>query len=169
MPAFLRASPSSPIRFSPHGLMYGHTAATAFHVNRGADLFAPWTGGPSPGKRTKRIRLYHSEIERKLARTGSGKPVPRTGMWKWRYDQLQGNGQRNNSMTEGEKDKAKAVTAAGVGAGVGGAGGASIGGLELAAQGAATGLSAGVALGVGAAVGAALGYGVYRLLKKPKS
>ena len=47
-------------------------------------------------------------------------------------------------MTEEEKDKAKAAAAAGVGAGVGGAGGASVGVLELAAQGAVTGLSAGL-------------------------
>ena len=53
-------------------------------------------------------------------------------------------------MTEEEKDNAKAATAAGVGAGVGGAGGASVGVLELAAQGSVTGLSAGLVIGLGA-------------------
>jgi hypothetical protein len=74
-------------------------------------------------------------------------------------------------MTEEELDKAKATAAAGVGAGVGTAGGASIGVLELAAQGAATGLSAGLVIGLGALAGAALGlagYGVYRNLKNKK-
>jgi hypothetical protein len=72
-------------------------------------------------------------------------------------------------MTEEEKDKAKAAAAAGVGAGVGTAGGASVGILELAAQGAVTGLSAGLVIGVGAVAGALLGlagYGVYRNIKK---
>ncbi len=73
-------------------------------------------------------------------------------------------------MTEEEKEKAKAAAAAGVGAGVGTAGGASVGVLELAAQGAAvTGLSAGIVIGVGAVAGALLGlagYGVYRNIKK---
>ena len=52
---------------------------------------------------------------------------------------------------------------------MGTAGGASIGVLELAAQGAVTGLSAGLVIGLGALAGAALGwagYGVYRNLKK---
>jgi hypothetical protein len=74
------------------------------------------------------------------------------------------------AMTEDEKEKAKAAAAAGVGAGVGTAGGASVGVLELAAQGAAvTGLSAGLVIGVGAVAGALLGlagYGVYRNIKK---
>jgi hypothetical protein len=72
-------------------------------------------------------------------------------------------------MTEEEKEKAKATAAAGVGAGVGTAGGASIGVLELAAQGAVTGLSACLVIGLGAVAGAALGlagYGVYRSIKK---
>ena len=74
-------------------------------------------------------------------------------------------------MTEDEKEKAKAAAAAGVGAGVGTAGGASIGVLELAAQGAVTGLSAGLVIGLGAVAGALLGlagYGVYRGIKKKR-
>jgi hypothetical protein len=74
----------------------------------------------------------------------------------------------NESMTEGEKDAARAVAAAGAGAGVGGAGGATAGVLELAAQGVLSGLSAGVVIGAGAAVGGLIGYGLYRFLKKPK-
>src|SRR6266567_1535688 len=81
--------------------------------------------------------------------------------------------QRGHNMTEEDKEKAKATAAAGVGAGVGTAGGASIGVLELAAQGAVTGLSAGLVIGVGAVAGALLGlagYSVYRSIKnKPKS
>jgi hypothetical protein len=75
-------------------------------------------------------------------------------------------------MTEVEKEKAKATAVVGVGAGVGGASGATVGVLELAAQGAVTGLSASVVIGVGAAVGALtffLGYKAYRHLKKAKS
>jgi hypothetical protein len=72
-------------------------------------------------------------------------------------------------MTKGEKDMAEEAVAVGVGAGIGGAGGATVGVLELAAQGAATALSAGVIIGVGAAFGSLIGYGVYRWLKKPKS
>jgi len=41
-------------------------------------------------------------------------------------------------MTEGEKETAREIAVAGVGAGAGGAGGATVGVLELAAQGAAT-------------------------------
>lgn len=75
-------------------------------------------------------------------------------------------------MTDAEKDKATATAVAGVGAGVGGAGGATVGVLELAAQGAVTGLSASVVIGLGAAVGAVtffLGYKAYRHLKKPRT
>ena len=72
-------------------------------------------------------------------------------------------------MTEAEKDKAKATAAAGVGAGVGGAGGATVGVLELAAQGAATGMSATAVIGAAAVAGAVtffLGYKLYRRFKK---
>ena len=75
------------------------------------------------------------------------------------------------TMTEDEKEKAKATAAAGVGAGVGTAGGASIGILELAAQGTVTGLSAGLVIGLGAVAGAVLGlagYSVYRSIKKKR-
>jgi len=67
-------------------------------------------------------------------------------------------------MPETEKEIASgpAVTAAGVVAGVGGAGGATVGVLELAAQGAVTGLSAGLVIGVGAVAGALLGFAGYR-------
>ena len=72
---------------------------------------------------------------------------------------------------EAYTEKAKATAAAGVGAGVGTAGGASLGVLELAAQGTVTGLSAGVVIGLGAVAGALLGlagYSVYRTVKKKK-
>jgi len=78
---------------------------------------------------------------------------------------------RDRQMTEVEKEKARATAVAGVGAGVGGASGATVGVLELAAQGAVTGLSASVVIGVGAAVGAVtffLGYKAYRHLRKTK-
>ncbi len=71
-------------------------------------------------------------------------------------------------MTEKEKETAKAAAAAGVGAGVGGVGGASVGVLELAAQGAATPLAASMVIGVGAAAGAFLAYSIYRFFTKPK-
>ena len=72
-------------------------------------------------------------------------------------------------MTEDEKDKARTAAVAGAGAGVGGAGGATVGVLELAAQGTVTGLSAGLMIGLGAAAGGALAYGVYRVFKQRKS
>ena len=72
-------------------------------------------------------------------------------------------------MTEHEKETAKAAAVVGAGASVGGAGGATVGVLELAAQGAATAVSAGVVIGLGAVAGGALAYGLYRLFKKPKS
>jgi len=75
-------------------------------------------------------------------------------------------------MTEAGKQKAEAAAVTGVGAGVGTAGGATVGVLELAAQGTATALSAGMVIGAGALVGAAtffLGYKLYRRLQKPKS
>lgn len=72
-------------------------------------------------------------------------------------------------MTEEEKDKVKATAAAGVGAGVGTAGGASVGVLELAAQGAVTGLSAGVVIGVGAVAGALLGLAGYSIYRKVRN
>jgi len=72
-------------------------------------------------------------------------------------------------MTESEKDTAKAVVVASAGAGVGGAGGATVGVLELAANGVATALSASMVIGLGAAAGGALAYGVYRWLKKPRT
>ena len=50
-------------------------------------------------------------------------------------------------MTEAGKQKAEAAAVTGVGAGVGTAGGATVGVLELAAQGTATALSAGVVIG----------------------
>jgi hypothetical protein len=71
-------------------------------------------------------------------------------------------------MTRDGKETAKAVAVAGVGAGAGGAGGATVGVLELAAQGAVTAVSAGVVIGLGAAAGALAAYGIYRLLAKPK-
>ena len=71
-------------------------------------------------------------------------------------------------MTEGEKDKAKAVAATSAGAGVGGVGGATVGVLELAARGMATGFSAGLVIGLGAVAGGLAAYSAYRLLKKPK-
>ena len=48
-------------------------------------------------------------------------------------------------MTENEKEIAKTAAVASVGAGVDGAGGATVGVLELAAQGLATGLTVGLA------------------------
>ena len=69
-------------------------------------------------------------------------------------------------MTEDEKDKAKAAAAAGVGAGVGGAGGATVGILELAAQGTVTGVSSGLMIGLGAIAGGLLAYGVYYLQRQ---
>jgi hypothetical protein len=72
-------------------------------------------------------------------------------------------------MTEDDKDKAEAAAVAGVGAAVGGAGGATVGVLELAAQGAVTALSASVVIGLGAAAGGAVAYGIYRFFKKRKS
>ena len=71
-------------------------------------------------------------------------------------------------MTENEKDNAKAAAITGVGAGIGGAGGATVGVLELAAQGVATALSASMIIGLGAAAGGVVAWGVYRWLKKPK-
>ena len=68
-------------------------------------------------------------------------------------------------MTEAEKDQAKAAAAASVGAGVGGAGGASVGVLELAAQGSVTGLSAGLVIGAGVVAGAFLGFAGYRIYR----
>ena len=71
-------------------------------------------------------------------------------------------------MTEEEKEKAKAAAAAGVGAGVGTAGGASVGVLELAAQGSVTGFSAGLVIGLSAVAGALVGfagYGMYRKMR----
>jgi hypothetical protein len=78
---------------------------------------------------------------------------------------------KESAMTENGKEVAKAAAVAGGGAVVGGAGGASVGVLELAAQGAATGLTAGVVIGVGAAAGAVLfllGYKAYLNYRKPK-
>ncbi len=72
-------------------------------------------------------------------------------------------------MTEREKERAKAAAVAGAGAGVGGAGGATVGVLELAANGLVTAVSAGVVIGLGAVAGAAAAYGVYRWLQKPKA
>jgi hypothetical protein len=75
-------------------------------------------------------------------------------------------------MTEADKEKVEAAALASVGAGVGGAGGATVGVLELAAQGAATGFLAGVVIGAGALVGGVaffLGYKAYRQLRKPRS
>ena len=71
-------------------------------------------------------------------------------------------------MDEQNKDKIEAAAAVSVGAGVGGAGGATVGVLELAAQGAATALSASMVIGVGAVAGGAIAYGVYRFFKKRK-
>jgi len=72
-------------------------------------------------------------------------------------------------MTEDDKEKVEAATAAGVGAGVGGAGGATVGVLELAAQGVATGLAATAVIGAGAIAGGVLfflGYKAFRRLTK---
>jgi hypothetical protein len=80
-----------------------------------------------------------------------------------------GNIGGGHEMTKVEKEKAKAAAAAGVGAGIGSAGGASVGVLELAAQGTVTGLSAGLVIGIGGVAGALLGlagYGAYRVIKK---
>ena len=74
-------------------------------------------------------------------------------------------------MTEDEKQKAKVATVASVGASVGGAGGATVGVLELAAQGVVTGLSAGLVICAGATAGALLsffGYKAYRKIKKSR-
>jgi hypothetical protein len=74
-------------------------------------------------------------------------------------------------MSQFDKEKAEAAAVAGVGAGVGGAGGATVGVLELAAQGAATALTAGVVIGAGALVGAAtflLGYKAFRKYRNSK-
>jgi hypothetical protein len=73
-------------------------------------------------------------------------------------------------MLEPEKIKpdATAAAAAGVGAGVGGAGAATVGVIELAAQGAVTGLSAGLVIGAGAVAGALLGLAGYRLFRSRK-
>lgn len=75
-------------------------------------------------------------------------------------------------MTEAGKQKAEAAAVTGVGAGVGTAGGATMGVLELAAQGSATAFTAGVVIGAGAIAGAVtffLGYKLYRRLAKPKT
>jgi hypothetical protein len=75
-------------------------------------------------------------------------------------------------MTQHDREKVEAAAITSVGAGVGGAGGATVGVLELAAQGAVTGLTAGLAIGAGAVVGGLaffLGYKAYRHLRKPKS
>ena len=72
-------------------------------------------------------------------------------------------------MDEEKKDKIEAAAAVSVGAGVGGAGGATVGVLELASQGAATALLASLVIGLGAAAGGAIAYGVYRFFKKRKS
>ena len=75
-------------------------------------------------------------------------------------------------MTEADKEKVEAAAVAGVGAGVGGAGGATVGIIELAAQGAATGLSASLVIGAGALAGGLaffFGYKAFRHLTKPKS
>jgi hypothetical protein len=80
--------------------------------------------------------------------------------------------QEKSPMTEEDKEKVEAAAVAGVGAGVGGAGGATVGVLELAAQGAATALSAGLVIGVGALAGGIaffLGYKAFRQMKKPKA
>ncbi|MGA2194370.1 MAG: hypothetical protein ABSH40_03795 [Bryobacteraceae bacterium] len=71
-------------------------------------------------------------------------------------------------MDEENKDKIEAAAAVSVGAGVGGAGGATVGVLELAAQGAATALSASMVIGLGAVAGGAIAYGVFRFFKKRK-
>ena len=72
-------------------------------------------------------------------------------------------------MRSNEIDRTKAVVAVSAGAGVGGAGGATVGVLELAAQGAATVVSATIVIGLGAAAGGALAYGIYRLFQKRKA
>ncbi|MFN7997527.1 MAG: hypothetical protein U0Q18_28170 [Bryobacteraceae bacterium] len=69
-------------------------------------------------------------------------------------------------MNEGRKNKIETVAVTGVGAGVGGAGGATVGVLELAAQGVVTAVSATAVIGLGAVAGAGIAYGIYRLLKK---
>jgi hypothetical protein len=74
-------------------------------------------------------------------------------------------------MTEADKERVEAAAVTSVGAGVGGAGGATVGVLELAAQGAATGLSAGLVIGAGALVGGLaffFGYKAFRHITKPK-
>jgi hypothetical protein len=71
-------------------------------------------------------------------------------------------------MDEENKDKIEAAAVVSVGAGVGGAGGATVGVLELAAQGAATALSASMVIGLGAVAGGAIAYGVFRFFKKRK-
>lgn len=74
-------------------------------------------------------------------------------------------------MTEADKEKVEAAAIAGVGAGVGGAGGATVGVLELAAQGAATAFTAGIVIGAGAIAGGVaffLAYKAVRRLSKPK-
>ncbi len=75
-------------------------------------------------------------------------------------------------MTEADKERVEAAAVTSVGAGVGGAGGATVGVLELAAQGAATGLSAGIMIGAGAVVGGLaffFGYKAFRHLRKPRA
>jgi outer membrane lipoprotein SlyB len=85
-----------------------------------------------------------------------------------RYNQSRKSDYGNPQMKATNKDKAEATAAAGIGASVGGAGGATVGVLELAAQGVATGMSASLVIGAGAVAGALLGLAVYRFLKKPK-
>jgi hypothetical protein len=75
-------------------------------------------------------------------------------------------------VTEADKERVEAAAVTSVGAGVGGAGGATVGVLELAAQGAATGLSAGIMIGAGAVVGGLaffFGYKAFRHLRKPRA
>jgi uncharacterized membrane protein YebE (DUF533 family) len=71
-------------------------------------------------------------------------------------------------MTKEEMDRAKAAAAVSAGAGVGGAGGATVGVLELAAQGAATAVSASMIIGLAAVAGGAIAYGLYRVFSKRK-
>ncbi len=69
-------------------------------------------------------------------------------------------------------DKIEEAAVTGVGAGVGGVGGATVGVLELAAQGNVTNLSAGIVIGAGAVVGGLaffLGYKLFRQLTQPKA